>query len=218
MGLASLQMGCDAYQGESNTCTVEWFCYQTQDLSVRVSNLCVATSVNTFANAQTPTSLTNCTFPEAFQKCYMIGFERRSPNTTVVVTDDWEIYVVYPELSGAFNSAAYSLPPYTTFATVSSTSPAIIQTSSVMSTSAVAQTLSTVASVVATQQSVAPPPQATATPVTMMTTPISLTSAVQKRQLLDTSMSTTLATSTSPVSSLSPFVTTVSATSMMESS
>ncbi len=218
MGLASLRMGCDVYQGERNTCEVEWFCYQTQDLSVRVSNLCVATSVNTFANAQTPTSLTNCTFPQTFQKCYMIEFERRSPNTTVVVTDDWEIYVVYPELSGAFDSAAYSLPPYTTFATVSSTSPAVIQTSSVMSTSAVAQTLSSVASVMATQQSGLPSPQVTATPVTMMTTPISSTFPGHKRQLLDTSISTTLATSPSPVSSLSPFVTTVSATSIMESS
>jgi len=217
MGLASLQMGCDVYQGENNTCAVEWFCYQTRDLLVRVSNLCVATSVNTFANAQTPTSLTNCTFPATFQKCYMIGFERRSPNTTVVVTDDWEIYVTYPELSGAFNSAAYSLPPYTPFATVSSTSATVVQASSVVQISAVPQTLSTVVSVMVTQQSGTSSPQVTVTPVTVMTTPTSLSSARQKRQLLDTSLSTTLATSTSLVSSSPPFILAMSTTAMMES-
>lgn len=209
-------MGCDVYQGENNTCTVEWFCYQSRDFSVRVSNLCVATSENTFANTQSPTSLTNCTFPATFQNCYMIGFERRSPNTTVVVTDDWEIYVVYPELSGAFNSAAYSLPPYTAFATVSPTSTAVVQSSNVVSVSAVAQTLSTVASVMATQQSGVASPQVTASSVTVMTTPMSLTSTIQKRQLLGTSTSTTLATSMSSVSSSPPFIPTMSLTVTME--
>jgi hypothetical protein len=210
-------MGCDVYQGENNTCTVEWFCYQTRDLSVRVSNLCVATSKNTFANAQTPTSLTNCTFPATFQKCHMIGFERRSPNTTVVVTDDWEIYIPFPELSGAFNSAAYSLSPYTVLTTVSSTSPAVVQTGSVVQMSAVVQTLSTATSVIVPQQSGASSPQVTATRVTAVTIQTSLTSVVQKRQLLDTSLSTTLATSTSTVSSSPPFISTMSATAMMES-